>query len=127
LTKQPIYHLVPASYYESQAANRPYTPATFADEGFVHCTAGENMMVEVANTYFSNLAEPLFALRIDPEQLHAPLRFEPPIPPGQKAPSTKASDASDILFPHIYGPINREAIADCLTLERDDLGQWHLP
>ena len=34
-----IYHLVPQSYHLGQAQEQPYIPATFNEEGFIHCTA----------------------------------------------------------------------------------------
>jgi len=122
---QPIYHLVPASYYRAQPQNHPYQPETFAQEGFIHCTTGAEMLVQVANNYFNNLPEVLLVLEINPKALTAPLKFELPIPPtGQ----TRSSSADrDILFPHIYGPLNREAIVSCFAMQRDETGKWQMP
>ena len=123
---QPIYHLVPANYYDQQPNNKPYLPETFAQEGFIHCTAGQEMLIEVANRYFNAFTSQLFALHVDPQQLTSPLKFEPPIPPPNESPA-KPHPQSDVLFPHIYGPLNREAIVDCVTLQRDEAGRWFFP
>ena len=121
---QPIFHLVPADYYHSQPQDQPYRPATFAQEGFVHCTAGADLLVEIANTYFDSLPGQLLVLEIDPQCLTAPLKFEPPIPPPEQA---SAGPAVSTLFPHIYGPLNRDAIIKCFALQRNDAGQWQMP
>lgn len=123
---KPIYHLTPADHYHRQPRNNPYLPETFADEGFIHCTAGQEMLIEVANRYFNTFTGDLLALLIDPQHLTSPLKFEAPIPPPGEAP-TEPYAQSDILFPHIYGPLNREAIADCVTLQRDESGRWFFP
>ena len=56
-----IYHLVPAGYYRSQPQSQPYQSQTFTQEGFIHCTVGVDMLVEIANLYFGDLSEPLLA------------------------------------------------------------------
>ena len=124
-----IYHLVPAGYYESQPENQPYLPATFAEEKFIHCTAGVALLLEIANTYFDTLSEPLLVLEIIPKQVTAPIKFEKPIPPAGQAATDKSTDVNgqDILFPHIYGPLNRDAISTCFALHRDKAGHWQMP
>lgn len=124
-----IYHLVPAGYYQAQPKAHPYLPETFAQEGFIHCTAGLDVLIEIANTYFDTLPENLLVLKIDPQQLTAPLKFEPPIPPPGQTTAGKSDSLSDLqpLFPHIYGPLNREAIINTFTLDRDNTGRWQLP
>lgn len=126
---QPIYHLVLASYYHAQPQERPYQPEMFAQEGFIHCTAGTEMLVQVANNYFNALSEELLVLEVNPQALTAPLIFEPPIPPaGQPVNGKEVSPAKpDILFPHIYGRLNREAIVNCFMMQRDETGKWQMP
>lgn len=126
---QPIYHLVPASYYHTQPQDRPYQPETFTEEGFIHCTAGTEMLTQVANRYFNTWMEELLVLEINPQNLAVPLKFEPPIPPAGQPLNSKmgSSPNHDVLFPHIYGPLNREAITRCFTMQRDETGQWQMP
>ena len=125
-SSQPIFHLVPADYYHRQPKNKPYQPETFADEGFIHCTAGQEMLIEVANRYFETISGDLLALHVDPQRLTSPLKFELPIPPPGESPAGVYSQ-SDVLFPHIYGPVNRDAIINCVTLQRDEFGRWYYP
>ena len=126
---QPVYHLVPAGYYRAQAPSRPYKPPAFDQEGFIHCTAGVDLLIEIANTYFKALPEDLLVLEVDPRRLTAPLKYEPPIPPpGQNSTNDTASHAgTNLLFPHIYGLLNRKAIIDTFALQRDEVGRWQMP
>ena len=119
---QVIYHLVSAGYYQQQPSDQPYTPENFAREGFVHCTAELALLVEIANTFFINLPDQLLVLEISPPHLTAPLKFEPPIPPAGTE-NTPGPDA-DVLFPHIYGPVNRDAIIDVYPLQQNESGRW---
>jgi uncharacterized protein (DUF952 family) len=125
----PVYHLTPASYYHRQPQDHPYQTETLAEEGFIHCTAGVEKLVEIADLYFANFPDELLALEIDPSQLTSPLLFEPPITPVQAdiSPAKQAISDPNILFPHIYGPIDRQAIVKCVVLQRDQAGQWQMP
>jgi uncharacterized protein (DUF952 family) len=125
----PIFHLTAANYYYRQAQDQPYRPETFAQEGFIHCTGGSEKLVEIANSFFADLEEDLLVLEIDPSRLTAPLKFEPPIPPAQSASIHDEISVPDpgLLFPHIYGPLNREAIIRSFALLRDEMGRWRMP
>ena len=125
----PIYHLTPAGEYHGQPDEAAYQPASFAEEGFVHCTAGATMLLEVANAFFAGLIGELLVLEIDPSRLAAPLKFEPPIPPAGSSDSreTAFNPDPDTLFPHIYGPLNRQAIKRIFALQRDPAGRWRMP
>ncbi|MEW6240709.1 MAG: DUF952 domain-containing protein, partial [Chloroflexota bacterium] len=50
-----------------------------------------------------------------PQKLSSDLRYEP------------GSDKPDELFPHIYGPLNLEAVASVLDFEADSAGKWTPP
>jgi uncharacterized protein (DUF952 family) len=125
----PIYHLVPAIDYHRQPKDQPYLPQTFTQEGFIHCTAGASMLLEVANAFFADLADELLVLEIDPNRLTAPLKFEPPMPPIHASTTSKKTVTASpgTLFPHIYGPLNRQAIVRCFALARTETGQWQMP
>ncbi|GAB4445934.1 MAG: DUF952 domain-containing protein [Anaerolineae bacterium] len=125
MNHDPIYHLVPGVYYYAQPPGQPYLPAGYAAEGFIHCTGGVALLLQVANGYFADASGELLALQIDPRRLTAPLKFEPPIPPPGASP--RPPDATDTLFPHIYGPLNREAITAVIPLQRDAAGRWRWP
>lgn len=121
----PIYHLTPLRDFEAQAQDQPYLPAAFDQEGFIHCTAGAEMLLRVANVFFSDIDEPLLVLEIDPARLTAPLKFEPPASP--QATESDFTPEPGTLFPHIYGVLNREAIAATFLLRRSPDHKWQLP
>lgn len=116
-----IFHLVPQSYHLSQPTDRPYVAPSLAAEGFIHCTAEPETLVKVANAYFIDLTEPLLCYTLNPAQITAPVVYEAPAPP---AGSSSATYAGGVLFPHIYGPIDREAIIEVIPLRRDEKNRW---
>lgn len=103
-----IYHLAPAERWQRWPAGQPYLPAEFESDGFVHCTAGDALMLQVANRFYRGVPGAFVLLVIDPARLTAPLRWEPPVPPSDLAP----------LFPHIYGPIDAAAIVVVRAAQR---------
>ena len=119
-----IYHLVPQSYHQAQPIENPYVAATFAEEGFIHCTADLGTLVQVANAYFAQLAEPLVCYAINETKLISPVKYEPPIPVANSGIKPNSYTSEAIRFPHIYGPINRDAIIEIITLRRDDTNRW---
>lgn len=88
-------HLVPEPVWEAHKDAASYTPEAFAADGFIHCTDGEANLLGVANTFYRDDSRPYVVLVLDVERLQSPVRYDDP---GQ-------------IYPHIYGPINREAVA----------------
>src|SRR5690242_6276625 len=43
-----IYHLAPAARWREWPAEQAYLPAEYAADGFIHCTAGDELMRSVA-------------------------------------------------------------------------------
>jgi uncharacterized protein (DUF952 family) len=100
-----ILHLVPAADWRAIAPGQPYAPPSLAAEGFIHCTASPEVLLHVANSFYAGVPGDFLVLEIALARVRAPVRFEPPAspPPG----SPLASE----LFPHIYGPLNIDAVA----------------
>lgn len=112
-----IYHLTALSDWQAEP-DRPFAPATLADEGFVHCSPDLPVTLAVANAFYRDLSGPVVALVIDEAALTSEVRDEPPTPappPGVEA---------DTLFPHIYGPIDRVAVVGLLDTHRDPAGRY---
>ncbi len=120
---QVIYHLTPGSELRAGCTSDAYAPARLPEDGFVHCSGSVDVTLAVASDYFANLSEPLFILEIDPKELGAELRFEAPAPiPGGGRQHLEDTEK----FPHVYGPIEREAIRAVGRLENDG-GQYRWP
>jgi uncharacterized protein (DUF952 family) len=103
-----IYHLVPIDDWEAQPSDRLYVPADFAREGFIHCTRGDEQIAVVANRYYQNDRRAWHVLVIAEQAVSSEIKYEP--------------GADGLLYPHIYGPLNREAVINVLPMPRDPDG-----
>jgi glutathione S-transferase len=74
---------------------------TLAEVGFVHC-AFEEQVARVANSFFRGM-DKLVVLRIALDRLDSEVRYE-------------SVEGGDELFPHVYGPLNLEAVVAVLPL-----------
>jgi len=94
----------------------PIAPESLSSEGFVHASPDDATVLAVANSVYAGTAEPHAVLIVDTGRLEAEVRWEaaaPAPPPGVSA---------DALFPHIYGPLPREAVAAVRYLRRNTEG-----
>jgi uncharacterized protein (DUF952 family) len=107
-----IYHLAPAARWHAWPADQPYLPAEYNADGFIHCTAGDALMIAVANRFYRATAGDFVLLVINPAQLTALLKWEP------------SSDDLAERFPHIYGPIDRAAVQEVRTVRRAVDGEF---
>jgi uncharacterized protein (DUF952 family) len=105
-----IYHLVPIDYWEAQLPDRLYVPADFAREGFIHCTRGADQIAVVANRYYRNDRRAWHVVVIAEQIVSSEIKYEP--------------GADGVLYPHIYGPLNREAVLNVLPMPRDPEGAF---
>jgi uncharacterized protein (DUF952 family) len=98
-----ILHLIRAADYEA-ASDQPIVVACPLDE-FIHCTGDAGLLLQVANLVYRQDTGDFLVLELDPTRLAAEVRWEapePPPPPGSPLEGQR--------FPHLYGPLNREAI-----------------
>jgi uncharacterized protein (DUF952 family) len=92
-----LYHLALARDWETDTgADYPVSTIgrTVADEGFVHCSFAHQAQ-RVADRFYRGRPDVLL-LEIDAEALTAPVKLE----------RLGGPEA----FPHIYGPLNRDAV-----------------
>ena len=104
-----IYHLTPAEYFNSLPADQPYRPREFDRDGFIHCTKGEERMLLVADTLYRRVPGDFLLLVIDERKVTAPVQYE---------------NVGGILFPHIYGALDRDAIVRVIAMGRRDDGTF---
>ena len=117
-----IYHIVVELDFRAQFDGRVYTPSGLHQDGFVHC-AIEPSVVPVANDYFAGAPGRVLVLEIDPTRLTSETRYEAAAPTLSGGFSHLVSASQ---FPHVYGPINKEAIAAVGVLGRT-LGDYVWP
>ena len=99
-----IYHMTTRADWEGTSPDANFVAATLADEGFIHCTAEPERLLQVANRFYRSTPDEWVILTVATAQLTAPLRWE-------------AADGH--LFPHIYGPIARDAIVAVTPFPRN--------
>ena len=114
-----ILHLVPADYFNGLAAAEPYLPEAFAADGFIHCTQEPEVMLKIANRFYKGLPGELLVLVIDVDKVTAEVKWEAPAHPDGSTAS-----AGEPSFPHIYGPLNRDAIVEIYSARRADDGTF---
>jgi uncharacterized protein (DUF952 family) len=102
-----IFHIATVAEWEAARRTGTYTTSTrgrtLADEGFIHASH-EDQWQQVRTTFYADVDEPLVLLAIDPAKLTAPVVEEVP-------------DDADRAFPHIYGPLNTDAVVRAIPLD----------
>lgn len=115
-----IYHILTVNDWRTAYERGHYSPPSLTTEGFIHFSQAHQVLA-VANTFYHNAVD-LVLLAVDPARLSAPLRYEPPAPLG----FPPADVPTKGLFPHLYGPLNLEAIVMVWPLLRGQDG-FRLP
>ena len=102
-----IYHIAKETDWEAQKNAPVYKASSLLKEGFIHCSTKQQLESTV-NRYFKDQSN-LILLTIDPLLVTAEIKYEVPghLPAN---PPPLSPDHSSGLFPHIYGPINANAI-----------------
>ncbi len=112
-----ILHILSRAEWEEALSIQSYRPPSLRDEGFIHCsTVGQ--VVETANLFFRGRRD-LLIVCIDEARLAWPLKLEAPASTGH------ARTAG--LFPHIYGPLNLDAVTAVHEFPCKEDGEFELP
>ena len=105
------YHLTERIHYETLDARSDYVPAAFGEDGYIHCTDAPEEMARIANLSYGSQRAGHFYLYIDKDRVRAPVRY----------------DDAERKYPHIYGPLNRDAIIAVRPAGRDAAGKFLPP
>ncbi len=109
-----IYHLTTAADWEAGKAAGAYTTSTrgktLEDVGFLHGSQPQQV-APVANWLYKDTGESLVVLVIDTDLLTSRWQYDEV--PGQPDP-----------FPHIYGPLNPDAVTAVAPLEPGPGGEF---
>ena len=90
-----IYHVIDKESWKNALKKGFYEAPSLHTEGFIH-TSKQEQVAGVLERYYKGKAD-LLLLHIDETKLTAPLKYE-------LAPSVNE------MFPHIFGPLNTDAI-----------------
>ena len=99
-----IYCLVPKTYWQQYAGKAEYLPRDYEQEGFIHATRGDDFLIKVANRVYTDFSGDLLLLVIDESRVTSEVKYE------------QARDGH--LYPHIYGPLNQDAIVEIKQMVR---------
>lgn len=113
-----IYHITNPNHWQP---GQPYHPESLAREGFIHFSRLDQVL-QVANAFYAG-QRGLLLLEIDVSRLTSELRWEAPVHPSTPA---HGSPPPESLFPHLYGPLNPEAILAVYPFEPGKDGQFEL-
>ena len=117
-----IYHITTQNAWEAAQEAGTYEPPSLADEGCIHCST-RAQIIPVAHSLYAGRTD-LVLLLIDKEKLDASLKWEPPVHPNPNHPPPTASSQR---FPHIYGPVNLDAVTSVIPLPPNPDGSFMLP
>ncbi|NOT51599.1 MAG: DUF952 domain-containing protein [Chitinophagaceae bacterium] len=96
-----IYHIAFANAWAEAKQKGSYEHPTLKSEGFIHCSL-DNQVAGVLERYFQG-EKNLVKLVIDTDKLTSKFIFD-------------WSQSTADTYPHIYGPINIDAVIDVLPI-----------
>ncbi len=105
-----IYHIASEKTWLEALEFGEYLHSSLGSDGFIHCSTG-GQVVRTANRYFPGQSG-LVLLEIDPALAASEIRYE---------------DSGGEMFPHLYGPLNLDAVVDVMRFPPDAQGDFHFP
>ena len=102
-----ILHLAFRADWDTGVASGAYQAPSLAEEGFIHASADEAQLLRVAARLFAGRTD-LLALDVDTDRLPA------------ESPVIREAARSGEIYPHVYGPINPDAVVRVRRLVPDD-------
>lgn len=105
-----IYHIEREDVWKKALADGVYTPGSYESDGFIHCSALEQITL-VANSHYAG-QQGLVLLCISQKLLDAETLWEP---------------SDGLYYPHIYGPLNTSAVVAALPFPCRQDGTFDLP
>lgn len=105
-----LFHITSRAEWDRAQAAGEYRPASLATEGFIHLS-GDRQWLAVANRFYRGQPD-LVLLSIGRDRLTAPLRYD---------------HVDGQAFPHLYGPLNLDAVVEACALPVDATGAIGVP
>lgn len=102
-----ILHITTPQAWAKAREEGELTTPSLEEEGFIHCSTAAQVE-STADRVFKGSGD-LLALEVEVAKLTSPLKWE------------RATDVGDD-FPHIYGPLNADAVAGTRVLTETDEG-----
>jgi uncharacterized protein (DUF952 family) len=112
-----ILHIVPRTEWDAAVARGSYAPSSLGAERFIHCSTVAQTP-GTANTFFRGQSG-LVVLCIDESRLRTELKYEAPVPARDENPASR--------FPHLYGPLNLDAVIRVIDFPCSADGTFVIP
>ncbi len=109
-----LYHITPHETWEKAKKAGSYEGDTLASEGFIHCSTRDQLL-KVANFQFRG-QKGMILLEIQEDKVKPEVVYE-------SIPGAPFPDA----FPHIYGPLNIDAVTRTSPFEPNENGSFSFP
>lgn len=104
-----IIHCMKKQAWEKIRSADQFGEEGIARDGFIHCSSVGCFWRVAPN--FKDVNDELVLLLIDADRLGVPVKWED-------------ADQCGRAYPHVYGPINREAVVGVLPYRKDEAGTW---
>lgn len=111
-----ILHITTETAWHAAQQQGAYQGDTLASDGFIHASLSHQVLT-VAERFYAQVPD-LVLLVIDPARTRAEIRYEP---------GSSAGDNPAERFPHLYGPLNLDAVVAVAPLLRGADGAFVLP
>ncbi len=140
-----VLHLIAAAAWKQLGADERVTNASLENEGFIHCTDEPDVMLRVANEFYSGEPGDFVVLHVEVDALSSECVWEAAAHIGDRTGQTTSGGDADAgvdadvdvdadadvdetvratLFPHVYGPIDRRAVLGVQPIRRDPSGRF---
>lgn len=107
-----ILHITTRDEWEQAQTTGEYSVESLKNEGFIHCSTLQQVLGPANALYHGRHG--LVLLLIDPDRVRARIVYEDCYQSGQA-------------FPHIYGPLNADAVMQVVDFPPNDNGTFALP
>ncbi len=107
-----IYHITEQSTWDQAIRDGIYLPTNFMREGFIHCSTRDQIL-NTAERYYAHDRN-LVILQIDVARLQSDV-VEENLFGGTE------------YFPHIYGPLNLDAVVSAAIFNKGEDEKFHFP
>ena len=126
MTHPSLFHLVQADLWQAAIErDATYFPPTYEQDGFTHATANPDLLLNVANHFYTDVPGKWLCLQMTVDSLKGggvEVVFEGTAPVGDKAPDFPGTD--DELFPHILGGIHPSTVLEGHDVVRSEDGAF---
>ena len=105
-----IVHVLRRSEWQTFEQQGEYRPDSLAQDGFIHCSKLGQIVLVADYNHADD--DDLVLLLLDESKIDPPIRYETDGEDGESA------------FPHVYGPLTLDSVADVYPFEQDETGFW---